>query len=119
MSRFYRPNPTTAKAAEIAATIKEIKTWNWEVGYSFAHNVLGDLNLGDGSILFCLEQKRIDEWVNQRIEQHYGKPVADPETLEEWERYGYYDEIELRDEIIIALRWLLHTSEEERDKVYD
>ena len=34
-------------------------------GYCFEHIVLGDYNLYDSNIDFCLEKERIGEWINQ------------------------------------------------------
>lgn len=119
MSRFFRPDPTTVGKEVIEKERQRLIDWNWQVTSSFAHIVLDDYNLGDRSILFCLQQDRITKWVDREILDTYEKPIPDPSVLEEWERYWYDDIMEMRDEIIIFLRWLLHTSEDERSQVTD
>jgi hypothetical protein len=117
MSRFCRVPPFLADADCICQEIALLKEWEHDAGNSFAHIVLGDYNLSDRSIIFCLDQNRVDDWVRQKTRDYYRRPIPDPDNLEEWEKQGYWDILEKRDEIIILLRWLLHTREGERDKV--
>lgn len=54
-------------------------------GYCFEHLVLGDCNLYDSNIDFCLEKERIAEWINDK--------AKDMECLPgkcDWWRLGIY-----------------------------
>lgn len=116
-NRFHRPTPATATGDDVKKALKEISDWDWETGYSFAHIVIDDDNLGDGSILFCLRPSWIAEVMNQRIKDAFHGRDVDFNKLETWEWGIYQQQIEHMAEVIDLLNWLLAVPEEVRDEV--
>lgn len=110
---FIRLAPEIASKEDIDKVIQKIKLWNWETGFSFAHIVLDDYNLDNGSILFCLEPKRVADWTNGRIESYFGKGRT-LQQLEKWEWDSYKEIVQMSAEIVDLLSWLLNVPEEIR-----
>jgi hypothetical protein len=84
---------------------------NWERAFTFGHITLGDYNLSDGNIQFCLRQSTIHDWFIHKLECL----GADPESEEVASRADYRDLARERDTIIFFLRWLLEIPEEIRE----
>lgn len=104
-----------ATPAGILAAIEELTNWDWLTGYSFAHIVTGDINLGDGSILYCLRPDWIAQCVKQDIRDSFGREV-DFDKLEPWERDIYSLPIRRMTKTLSLLDWLLDIDEEIREK---
>lgn len=101
----------SATAQQVAHAIKTIENWNWRAGYSFAHIVLGDYNLDDGSIDYCLNHVSIDGVARPITKHEY-------EALSPYDQYQYDLNVELRDTTISLLVWLKATPELSRDDAW-
>lgn len=112
---FDRPKPHKATAYSVVKAIEEIQAWDWQTGYSFAHVVLGDQNLGDGHILYCMRPSWVAEVMEQRIRDEFGG-VVNFDSLEKWEWRIYYDHAQHMAEILDLLNWLYEVPEEVRDE---
>ena len=77
-----------------------------EAHCSFAHIVIGDLNLADGDIKYCLKKETVEEWFAFALSQ-LDPTAANPESDKSWERFQYDDLVETRDIIKAFLRFLL------------
>lgn len=71
---------------------------------TFGHIVLGDYNLGDDSLDFCLKHETIQDWY---AHAHSKLAPIDKWTLRELDAR--------RDEVILFLRWLLEIDEAVRE----
>lgn len=69
--------------------------------YSFAHVVIDDYNLSDGSIMFCLESDRVKDYLLQKV-----KETSDVKRVV----WGIQLTIEF-------LEWLLTVPKSKRDEV--
>ena len=100
--------PASAMARQVAHAIKTIEEWNWRAGYSFAHIVLGDYNLGNDSIDYCLNHVSVYDVAKPITKYEY-------EALSPYDQYQYDLNVELRDTTISLLVWLKETPELSRD----
>lgn len=122
-----RPDPASASASDIVEALRQILRYNWVAGCSYAHVVIDDYNMSDRDILYCLYSSPVwngsswgfregersamrGEWVASQI-LHAGLTVP----YELWEEEEIAVVLELDAEVTRFLRWLLRTSEEERD----
>jgi hypothetical protein len=113
---FQRPKPEIATAGDVKKAIDDITARDWQTGYSFAHSVIDDMNLGDGDILYCLRPSWIAEVMNQRLKDEFGFDV-EFDKLEKWQWGIYKKQIEHMSELVDLLNWLLDVPEEIRDMV--
>lgn len=88
---------------------------SWTRAYSFAHIVLGDQNLGEGHIKFCLQPHIVNDWTSSQLKDRALNPVRNENRA--WELHEYDQVISERDSIIAFLRWLLSLTDELRDEV--
>jgi hypothetical protein len=117
-------DPKTVKSNEVIDIIDkfcdENKVRNTRLSIypccTFGHIVLGDYNLGNGDIGFCLQDEQIERWLKFALgdcDIEYG---ADRVTLEMEQQWSYDDIMETKDKIIEFLKWFLEVPEEVRDK---
>lgn len=113
---FQRPAPATATADDVRKALAEIVEWDWQTGYTFAHIVIDDHNLGDGSILYCLRPSWIAEVMNEKIaDLSRGQDVPAIDQMESWQLQIYQQPIRQMAEVIDLLNWLLDVPEDVRD----
>lgn len=115
---FQRPQPATATVADVKNALEEITSWDWRTGYSFAHIVIDDKNLGDGHILYSLRPSWIAKVMNQKLRDEFGFE-PDFEKLERWQWGTYEEQIRHMAEVIDLLNWLLDVPIEVREQVDD
>jgi hypothetical protein len=116
---FQRPTPATATIDDVRKALEEIVAWDWKTGYTFAHIVIDDHNLGDGSILYCLRPAWIAEVMTQKIKDHLrGHDMPSLEDMEPWQLQIYRQPIQQMAEVIDLLNWLLDVPEDVRDDAY-
>jgi len=113
---FQRPDPRIATAQDVERALEGITAWDWQTGYSFAHIVIDDKNLGDRNILFCLQPAGIADIMKQRLRDKFGE-YRELSTLQEWELSIYREEMRHMAEVIDLLNWLLDVNEDIRDEV--
>lgn len=113
---FLRPDPRIATAQDIEKAIDGITAWDWETGYSFAHIVIDDMNLGDRNILYCLQPDNIANIMKQRLRDKFRKD-RELSTLQDWELSIYREEMRHMAEIVDLLNWILDVPEEVRNEV--
>lgn len=86
-------------------------------GYSFAHIVIGDYNLEDGSIKWCLENEQVNDWLIHKLTDiHYEEFDSIQEGDDEYLSYDYWSLVDGTQLTIDFMQWLLTISEYERDR---
>jgi hypothetical protein len=98
--------------AEVIERILDFADKYHGVEFSFAHIVLGDFNLGDGHIQWCLEPEQVDKWVNRETERFLNR-----DDDEYARRYNFEQLEEVKTETIKFLNWLLTIPENIRKGV--
>jgi len=88
--------------------------FNIHAGYTFDHIVLGDYNLGDGSIDFCLQNDVIMDWFYDQYNHGLSMNYLSDNV---WENHQWYELVDATTLIITFLEWLKTIPETVRDKV--
>lgn len=81
-------------------------------GYTFDHIALGDFNLSDGNIDFCLEPTRILDWL---LDQFPYEERKDRQTFNDYHVLDVRDKTEATQLIVSFLKWLKTIPIEVRD----
>lgn len=71
----WRQMPVTT-GAELRAQIEEFCEQYVNADHSFAHIVLGDLNLDDEFIDWCLSAPVVDKWLEDQYQEHWNHQAS-------------------------------------------
>lgn len=93
--------------------IDELKVNYPEAGYRFAHIALGDGNLGDCDLAFCIEPARVFDWIKQKL---IGKDIkhCNPTVEENWQRCEFDDILNEAEAIMTAVIKIQEIPKDER-----
>jgi hypothetical protein len=117
-------NMPTATPADIKRLIEAFcnhpEHSNWNPEFSFAHIALGDFNLSDAHLDFCLDLQTVLPWFYDKVAQEERIDGRQPASPEKWTEPGpYFYWIDATKTIIAFLQFLKTIPEPIREGVSD
>ena len=108
---YETPGYSPSKPVQhILAKLKESYEW---ADNSFAHIVIGDWNLEDYHIDWCLEPEQVFHWIREELKTKH-KNYCDPTSSEDWKRCEFEDVLKEAQAIIEALNEIKKIPEDDR-----